>query len=341
MTSLGWQNFADMVTDVGRLVGDSSTGRRRPIKDAMMRYYDTIAAAWEWPQLVAFDESGVRDLGSPTIKSLEAGEPEAPAPFYTGKIRSMMLQGVQAPAIEVVQPGLLAELMGSQPTLSGRPRYASHVASTAQTQRLAADSSLTASCPDSNVNNNTLSVVVEYRRESAPVGHESTVIAAGAFTEGVALPGTAAAGYPISKVVLPSGWAGGLTIEDTGGTEIVSIRAMFVPLGTVINESQTIAKPLFRFWPVPDQDYGITWTWWRRPRRLVEDHDTPEIPVTSYLVSATAADILRSMDKLSAAREQERQADIFVRSLRRQNNVGPIHVLPRGGNFVSMTGADS
>jgi hypothetical protein len=339
MTSLGWQTFTDMVSEVGRIVGDSGTGRRRPIKDAMMRNYDGIAAAVEWPQLVAFDESGLRTLGTTTVKSLESGEAEAPAPFYTGKLRGIMLQGQSTPAIEIMQPGLMAELAASQFTASRRPAYAAQIGVTAQTLRLSAAGSLTAYATDSSANDGTQTVRIEYKTSGAPIGHESTATVSGSFTAGAAISGTAAAGYPISKVTLPSGWAGDFQVRDGSGAVIVNIPSNLLPATTALTESRTVSRPLYRFWPIPDQDYGLTWTWWRRPRRLLADSDTPEIPVASYLIAATAAEILRHMDKPQAALLHEREAEKFIRLLLRQNNRGPISVIPKGGNFVDMTGA--
>lgn len=339
MTSLGWQTFSDMVSEVGRIVGDSGTGRRRPIKDAMMRAYDSIAAAVEWPQLVAYDDSGLRTLGVTSVASLEAGEPEAPAPFYAGKIRAIQIQGSGSSPIEIVQPGMLAELAASQATLSTRPRYAAQIGITAQTLRLSAAGQLSVFSPDTAGNDNSLTVVVEYRTSTAPMGHEATAKVTGTFSTGAALSGvaTAAAGYPVSKVLVPSGWAGGLQIRDGSSNQIVDADAVILPATTTLAEPRVIQRPLYRFWPTPDQDYGLTWTWWRRPRRLVDDLDTPEIPVSSYLIAATSAAILYQMDKSREAMLQEQVADRVARSLLRQNNRGPIHVIPRMGNFALGT----
>lgn len=343
MTSLGWQNLSDMISEVGRIVGDSGTGRRRPIKDAIGRAYDAIAAAVEWPQLVAFDDSGVRTLGTTTVASLEAGEAEAPAPFFTGKLRSISLIGHDVPAIEITQPGVMADLAGSQFTASRRPAYAAQIGVTAQTLRLSTAGTILAFSTDAvTANDATHSVVVEYRGSLAPIGHESTINVTGAFSTGVTISASiqAAAGYPISKVTLCNGWKGNFQIRDQSSNHLVSVFSDFLPSTVSHTESRTICKPLYRFWPVPDQDYGLIWTWWRRPRRMTLDGDTPEIPVSSYLVAAASAEILRHMDKLQAANFQDGKAEQFVRLLLRQNNRGPMNVIPKGGNFVSMTGAD-
>jgi len=340
MSSLGWTTLSDMISEVGRIVGDSGTGRRKPIQDALRRAYDSVAAAVEWPQLVAWDESGVRTAGTATVASLEAGEPEAPAPFSFGKLRSITIQGRQGGSIEIVQPGLLADMAGSQLTVQGQPRYAAQIGVTAQTLRLAASGPLTAYASGSSANDNTQTVLVEFRNQIAPTGNQVLARVSGPFTSGIALSADADAGYPVSKVVLPFGWAGGFQLQDGSGNAIVNVRPILSPDGTALEETRTISKPLYRFWPVPDQDYGLTWTWWRRPRQLVDEDDSPEMPVASYLVSVTAAEILRQMDKTQAAILHERSAESFIRALLRQNNRGPIHVPPRGGNFVSGTGLD-
>ena len=338
---IGYVTLDTMIHEVGRIVGDTGAGRQVPIKEALRRHYDTISAAIEWPQLVAFDESGLRTLGDTTVASLEESEPEAPAPFDAGKIRSIMLQGIDVPAIEVIQPGHLAELAGSQLNTVRRPMYAAQIGVTAQTLRLPNSSSLTAWSPDTAQNDNSKNVRVEYRTSDAPLGHESLVQITGIFSAGVAIAGTAAAGYSISKVTLPVGWAGSFEIRDEDDTVVVHIASDVQPAtSTLLSQRKTRCRPLYRFWPVPDQDYGITWTWWRSPRRLIDDLDTPEMPVSAYLIEAAAADILSHMDKAQASQQHQNKADAFVRMLLRQNNRGPIQVMPMGGNFISATGAD-
>lgn len=337
----GYTTFASMISEVGRIVGDSGTGRQTPIKDALRRHYDAIAAAVEWPQLVAFDDSGIRTLGNTSVSSIEAGEVEVPAPFDAGKVRSMQLQGVDGGLLEIIQPGMMAEIAGSQLTTSRRPCYAAQIGVTAQTLRLESSGSLTAWAPDSGQNDNNQTVRMEYRTADAPLGHESLVQINGAFSAGVAVSGQAAAGYPISKVTLPVGWAGSFEIRDDDDNAIVHIHSDMQPAtSTVLSQRRTSCRPLYRVWPVPDTSYGITWTWWRHPRRLQDDLDTPEMPVSSYLIEAAAADILAHMDKLQASQQHQSKADAFVRMLMRQNNRGPIQVIPRGGNFVSATGSD-
>jgi len=336
----GYTTFDSMIDEVGRIVGDTSTGRRVPIKDALRRHYDTIAAAVEWPQLVAFDDSGLRTLGATTVASLEAGEPEAPAPFDAGKIRSIMIQGQDAPAIEVVQPGFLVEVAGSQlSTASRRPVYAAQIGVTAQTLRLEADDALTAWAPDTSQNDNTQTVRVEYRTSDAPLGHESFALIQGIFSTGAAMSGTVAAGYSISKVTLAVGWAGAFELRDGDGNVIVHIASDMQPAtNTLLSQRKTRSRPLYRFWPTPDTDYGLTWTWWRHPRRLQNELDAPEMPVSAYLIEAAASDILQHMDKAQAAMIHQGQADKFVRMLMRQNNRGAVQVLPRGGNFGANCG---
>lgn len=126
---------------------------------------------------------------------------------------------------------------------------------------------------------------------------------------------------------------------SSGGSEIAKMSS---PFGTQTSNPMVRAetRPLIRVAPTPDAAYACTVIWKKSPRKLVKTDDVPEIPVSSALVYAAAADLLRMEKRYEQASAMERK-----KLEARQGTVAgeqmqggfaaPIH-----GNFLDQTGLE-
>lgn len=338
MSSFGAARLDDMVSQIQRIVQDTSTARTTDIKNALNRAYDAVSAQMEWPQLVAAEESGLRSEND-TLATFESGDAFCPLPQPAVTLRKLILQDVSAEPIEVIPAGRLFELAGSGLNDTGRPRFVAVVGTTAQSRPLAATGAVNAYAETNSSNDNVYSIVVEYRTANASAGMEHTEVVSGAFSTGVTLSANVVAGYSISKVSLPVGWRGNLVMRDGSGNTLMSIKNLLLPGGTTAaTQHQTIARTLLRVWPVPDMDYAATIVYQRKPVKLTLDGDTPEIPVSSYLVEKVASDLLFQENKAQLAMAHDAKAGQILSSLMRQSSLGPVVAVPRHPGFLSATG---
>jgi hypothetical protein len=338
-SSLGVTTFSETVSEIGELVHDTSTARKTPIKQAINRAYDAIAARFDWPQLIFVDESGQRRLSGTAVSTFEDGEAEVPLPYNATDIRSLRLQyqdSTRAP-IEVIPAQELYDKIGSKITTTGRPRKAAIIGTTAQFKRLTADDTPVVSSEVSG-NDGVASVRIEYTKANAVFAEPSVTTLTGNFSAGVAFPNAVLAGYPIRSVTLPSGWKGAFFIKDSSANNITVIRSVQQPSNQANNEVRVASNMLLRLDRVPDTDYACTVIFMRRPRKLVDDNDVPEIPVSTYLVEKVAAEILRQQNKKAIAAHHESEAAAFVGSVMRQHHRGPMVATPMRGSFTSQSG---
>ena len=338
MTGFGTAPLALMVSEVQRIVQDTSTARQTDIKKSLNRLYDQVGAQFEWPQLIAADETGLRKLNA-TPKTFVAEDAFVPMPHSAVTVKSVHFQDIGTEPLEIVPAGRLYEIAGSNPTQTGRPRYLAKVGVTAQFVALESDDSVTLIDETSASNDNVNSVTVEYQRAGGVSLVEQTEVVTGAFSAGVQLSSTVQSGYSISKVHLPIGWAGNLAIYDSTDVLLVNIHALVAPGGTTLaGQTRTVATTLMRAWPVPDADYAATIVYQRKPIALTLDSDTPEIPVSSYLIEKVASDLLMQENKGQLAVMHEQRANAMLASLMRQSSLGPVVAVPFRGGLLGMTG---
>jgi len=322
MTSnLGWQTFADIVAEVGVLVHDTNVARQPVIKAIINRAYDSIASEFDWPQFVEVDETGTRRIStSATAATFEAGQAEAPLPYSLAAISSFELQyqDTSAPRIPIVDPATLYEAAGSALTTAGRPRMAALIGQTAQTDRLPASDTLVVKATQPT-NDNMLTLRVRYLATSGSYKESFSESLTGSFSTGVSLYAPSIAGWSVQQVVIPATWEGNVRVEDTSGNAVVFISSPYRPPSAGSPVDRAVSSPLLRLWPVPDIDYAVTVTYRRRPHRLVNDDDAPEIPVASYLVEKAAAEILRQQNKPDLGAQHEIEGMRFLRALHRRH----------------------
>lgn len=338
MVGFGMSPLSAMVTEVQRILQDTSLARVTDIKAAINRALDTVSAQMEWPQLVFADETGLRKLNA-DITTFIAEDPYVPMPHEAATIRSIIFQEVGCDPIKIVPAAELYSIAGSSIAQTGRPRYAAKVGVTAQFIALDDDDSVTLIDETSASNDNVNAVTVEYQRAGGVTQVGQTEVVTGAFSAGVQLSGTVKAGYSINKVHLPVGWVGNLAIYDSGDVLIVHIHNILAPGGTTLaGQTQTIATSLFRVWPTPDADYPATIVYQRKPSALTLDSDTPEIPVSSYLVEKVAGDLLLQENKMQMGMIHDGKAERMLAAMMRQSSLGPVVAVPMGGGFLGATG---
>jgi hypothetical protein len=308
MTSLGLSTFTDMVSLVGRLVNDPSTGRQTQIKDAINAAYHWAATNRQWDQLLAADETGRRALGDSNLKTLEASESEAPMPWGATRLKSLFYQDSHQRPIELIETAELYERAGGDLSVTGRPLYAAVIGKTAQYARLPASEAMKF---DSDVSNANEVVRVEYTGSTGHVGRAGTFedLTTGDWTSMVTSSGSQLAGWPITRISIPSTFEGDFrAYRNNGTTKLVEIKADEIP-NTNPSSTYVIAdRMLLRFWPVPDADYGLTVVYYRLPRRLTEDEDQPEVPVADFLAYRAAAAISRIKGDHQSAQQFDAEA---------------------------------
>ena len=338
MTGFGTAPLALMVSEVQRIVQDTSTARQTDIKKSLNRLYDQVGVQMEWPQLIAADETGLRKLNA-TPKTFVGEDAYVPMPHAAATVRGVHLQDVSHPPIEIIPAGRLYEIAGANLNMVGRPRYLAKVGVTAQFVALDEDDSVTLINETSASNDNVYSVTIEYQRAGGVSLVEQTEVVTGAFSAGVQLSSTVQSGYSISKVHLPIGWAGNLAIYDSSDVLLVNIHAILAPGGTTMaGQTRTVATTLMRAWPIPDADYAATIVYQRKPYALTLDSDTPEIPVSSYLIEKVASDLLMQENKGQLAVMHEQRANAMLAAFMRGSSLGPVVAVPYRGGIMGMTG---
>ena len=338
MTSMGMMTFTQMVTAVGRLVNDPSTGRQVQIKDALNSAYMFAASTMEWDQLLVADETGLRKRGDSTLLTFESGEAEAPMPWGAQSIRSLQYQSISTSAVEMVTPGELFERAGSQLSTSGRPCYACVAGRTAQYQRLPAAEAMKFKAGSTNAN---LVARVHYLQSTGHIGNENFEdLTTATWTSLVMSGGVQAAGWPITRVSLPSTWANVFQgYRNDGTTLILEIDRSEIPV-TATNSTYLVAdRPLLRLWPVPDKDYAMTVVYYAMPQRMTEDEDQPIMPVADFLTYKAAATVSRIKGDHSSAGNFDSEAGASLTGVSRgEKKFGRAQAVPFRGNFLHQTG---
>lgn len=314
--------LGEMADEVGDLVEDDSAGRRSSIKAALARIYDSAMAEFEYGSLERVDDTGLRS-GAPAnsgVKTLETGEAEFPLPFHVGRLKSLHHQSLVAPrtmiAVDVQE---LYDRAGNELNTTGTPCYYAEVGRTAQWQRLSADAALTVSCPVTT-NNSNKTVRVMFRQQSSYTSETQFQDVTGTFSAGVSLANgvTFESGWPIESVYLPVGWVGNFQVTGNSQT-LVDIGPNVLPASSNTEMSKPYNRKLIRVWPVPSTDYSLTITWKHMPRRLVQEGDLIEAPISVYLIEAAAAEILTIMGLVQKAAIHAAMAEQARESSKNQN----------------------
>lgn len=336
----GYDRLSVMVDHVLDYCYQQSAAKEARAKERVNRDYQAIAADYDWPQLLRADESGLRDPSDSNLKTFEAGDAEAPLPHNLGRLKSIQLQtssfgGGQLEGLDMQD---FYDRVSDNLTEAGTPRFYTMIGMTAQTRRIAVAATPTAH--SSVTNNNNLKVAhIKFRKALAVrVDQTSKLDLSGTFSTGVSLGYQLPTGYPIERVSLDSGWLGTFRIND-GTVDIVSIQHTEEPPTSTSALVDVISHPLIRVWPVPNVDYAATLMWVRNPLPLTEDEDTPDIPVSNYLVESCIGWMLSQEGRHKDAAPHIASAEALYRSLVKKNRQDASRrMTPRGRNFLGMTG---
>jgi hypothetical protein len=312
MKALSHQPFTSMIAEVGRLVNDTSAGRQTAIKEALNSKLDIAGSFHDWPDMVRADTNGFRTWDDTTLKTLVSGEAEAPMPYAADEVVGLMYQeGEVNRGIKLVTNQSFFQQAGSSLTTEGRPKIATRIGRTAQHKRCSAVSPMEAT---SNSTNAGLVARVYYDNTLGAADHTKweDVSSADIKNSPAVLSASGRPGWPIEMVSLPAAWESQFRVTATnGGGIILNIEGTEKPATNANDEAQIVSRALWQFWPVPDTDYSLTVLYKLRPRRLYEDEDVPEIPVSSFMVYAAASDIAATMGKSRESalwREMAREA---------------------------------
>lgn len=339
MVNLGIQQFSDMVTEAGRLVDNTSTALKTSIKSWINTALSVAEVANDWDELLRTDESGLRDRADTAIKTFEASEAWAPMPWNAREITALFFQDSSVDPPDIVTQDELYRRAGSSLNTESRPRFAAMVGTTAQYKKLPASEVLKFKCPTST--NANLVARIHYILGAGHVGNEQWQdLSAADWTTATSMSAAAVLGWPITKIALPSTWADTFNgYRNDGTTEIISIERAEAPL-TATNGTQAIAsRPLMRLWPVPEQDYAMTIGFRIFHPKLVEDADTPMIPVSQFLVSKAAAQAARQLGDHKRASSLDTEARLALNAISRKSKPAARQfAVPFRGDFLGQSG---
>jgi len=336
--NLAYRNVGDMTDEVQGVIQNRSLTKKDKIHKAFNRFYQDAWSAYDWRQLETHVELGLRKYDD-TLADLEAAQGHFPLPFNCEIVKQIQLYDPTAGPLAERSMAEIAKARGSKLGQQGRPCFWTQVGTTAQYRELSATGTCTALSSDSGNDSPVERVVrVKYVSSEGQAGMSFWEDLAGDFTTGIALSLPVLAGWNIQSVELPAGWVGDFTIEDGSGNELVKVQSGEAPVTTANNHYRRWARILGRVEPTPDADYKAVITYDRVPLGLMEDLDSPEIPVCGYLVDMAIARLLREDGRADEAPAFERTAEITLRRAAKASPDKNRGAIPRGRNILWATG---
>jgi hypothetical protein len=336
--NLTTSSLAQMVDEVGGITKHTETSAESKIVAALNRAL-VVAAALDWTELEQSDETGLRSFADSDIKTLESGDSYYPGPLQVDRVLSIVPQAASdAGSLEIITAADLQDRVRGLLTTTGLPRYAAYVGQTIQHRAFTGPAAATVTNSIATMDNAKV-LRMDYEKGAGYVGGRSWEDVDGTFSTGVALNATVQGPYGLRRLSVPAGWAGHITVAVASVT-VAAVNTLEEPSTNTNDAHQVIARPLYRLWPVPDQDYACTVTWQRQPLRLTEDEDVPEVPVSPYLVLAAAADIFRNEDNNAVmAGQYDSKAGQMLRVITSKHR-GQRRVVatPFMGSFTGQTG---
>ena len=340
MPSAATMSLGRLVTTIGRRRGKTnSPAFNRAIKQEINNRLVEAAMGHDFEELTRRDAFGLRKLDVAGLASLEQSGVLFPLPWNLARMRYVKITTDNTTAsptwFDLIEksPEEIGNLRGGLGSVSSRPIHYAIVGRTAQYRSLAANSVLTATA-DSTANDSAVVsnrvVRVYYTRTDSQPGMESYADLEGTFSgAGIALDGTAKAGWPIERIRLPQGWKGTLSIKDASANEIVSLRSQEQPAAAEGAEGEW-SRQLALLDRVPDVDYNGIFVWQAMPRELVDDHEMIPVSVAQWLIESVTASIIRTRERNPAAAEPfEREARKMLglsagSQKKRENNPQPV-----------------
>lgn len=335
MSDLGTMPLGPMVTEVlGLLALPTSALLDTKIKDAINRAYESVAKSGTWPSL---DRTDVVGLKSPALSSettLLGLAATSPLPWGCRNAHAVFLNTSEQ--IELKQVTIDELLRRHRIDETGTPSFYALVGETVQYKELAASDTFVLT--GNAANDDIATARIWYREQTGHLGEVVSPAFTGTFSSGITSPTAAAAGYSIERITVSKNWVGPITItRTTGATEIAAIATPFTTAAS--NPMRRVeTRPLMRVAPLPTADTACTVVWRRVPRRLLKNDDVPEIPVSAALIYGAAADLLRSMKRMSQAAQMEaKKLEALTTEKAGEQALGGF-AAPMFGNFLDGTG---
>ena len=335
MGSQGVQIFTNLVDEVANFIQDTSTSRKARIKEALNRSYQLAVDAHDWPQLLRVSDMGHRfelDATGATAHTFMSGDGHAPLPIDCMHVYGIVANDSTATSSDATAspgPGVLMHQMS--PTMfhgefgyggvtatsatsfdeslstTRTPRYWCFSGTTAQYLPVATstdEQNFKFSSSHANANK----VARFYFRRPNLAGETSWAdVTAADWTSEFAFSGTESEeGYPITRIVVPSGWQGTLVAKTNDDVVVVSWEDPEGGIAANTTGPFVIQAPLIKVWPVPSGfDVRATIIYKRQPLSLTEDEDTIEIPVHNFIVEKSIAHIFRQMRRHGTATQHD------------------------------------
>lgn len=304
-----------MLTEVqSRLQVTSSTKFDARVKRELNNAYRIAVASKDWPQLRKAEDLGLQKADVSTLGTFESNQQGAPMPWDMNRLISIHIISPNDARLKEVGYSEIMRIYGDPNDFEGTPQYWCPYHTTAQYRPLAAADQLTVKSNNTgndSANSTNRVARIHYRTADRQPGETHFEDLSGTFSSaGIDLSESSTpAGWPIERIELSAGWKGNLTIEDSSANEIVRIEGAEIP-DAADTTFQNFARQLILLAPKPDQDYTGVIEYYSIPRRLVESHESPAIPVADYMVEAATAAIMRNPGRnWQAAAIHQQKAD--------------------------------
>ncbi len=311
MTTLDQLPLSDVVSEVSDLVQDGKSETQAFIKALANQALSLAAKAHDFPQLLKLETIGVQNLADSATKPVLSSSPYFSAPTRATKVVAAWDLGAGGkPLQEMTAGNAIDRWVGADAdnidSGASRPLYYARVGSTAQYRALISDGKLTVK--SSSDQNSSLECRVYFRKAAGILGEEVYEDVTGDFSAGVEMTVPAEAGWTVTRVIVPPGWKGSVTLEDTGGRIIAAMQNPEEPNATANTRARHLQRNLYRVFPAPSGDIGVGFLCKSTPLRLVDDGDVPEIPVHNFMVWKAASMLMRARRYGTLAREFSNQA---------------------------------
>lgn len=335
MGTAGYYTRGRLISQVQAQVQNASTAARNVIANLIQSRYEEVADSYDWQELERTSEIGLRKADT-AINSFVQADAYVPLPLDARRVTGLFIPS-QDIKLDKVSASQLYEAMGSRINETGVPQVYAEVGVTAQYRAIATAGTVTFTASNAN-NDDIASVVVDYVTNTGQDAQVFSATLTGAFSTGLTIA-SVALGYSIQRVIVPINWDGTLAATDAGALEILKFQVLKDQTSVTVNDkTYELKRQLIRVGPVPDGNYSAVVVYQRRPRPLLDDNDTTEIPVAQYLINMAASDYLRSDRQIDLARDFERRAEV---GFNRTQNAQPLRRFQsrgRGGNILSATG---
>lgn len=276
-------NYAQLKTQVGQFIQDTSNGRETRIGDAINRRYREVAETYDWKELLVPDE---------TSFSCVSGQDMLFLPKHIRLIKKMIAKS----APNIIHPVNIEALYDQHfetRNTGGVPlRYAQAGWSPVKAVMASAETLTLVSSSASDTAGVTVRI---WGLNSGGTDEVSETVTINGTTN---VPTTTSFSRITRIGTNSTGRVGIITVSGT-----TSLKT-FATLAT--NEYETHYQA-YRLWPVPSSAESLSITYIKKVVPLSNDADTLEIPCDQAIFELAVADILDQQHKWSPSREHEQR----------------------------------